>query len=502
MPEDATGEGFGAQTKFHSVQASARVGDVTGSCRNDLRPQMPLRQESWQGRAGGGLTEQEGFRWNHAAQPSSSSVHVPRAHGAKGQGRQEYAAACPNVFGRIDGLGRGMTEPRDARRAARALRHERALLAGRQAHRELVEEAEQCASQQENVQQFAERLRALGFSDQKGDQYELPGGGQAVMVDLMVLREAKEAATDIWQAIRDAVAVAVRHAEARVNESWESAWAEQKRQLRAERSRARVLGERMRSARALGRRAQALASPCWEACKPVLAEAKCSETPSSWASVMPLVNAVDGLAHEAAALSDRAQEVFESVAKVEGETETVAPSSFPPSCTEWQEWEAEACYRPVGAPRQEWIGWWRAGALVERLPTQSAVVLQAAVRGCTVRTRMRRRVAGRGEVGGGDEGDSDDEYASAEEEAGAVERDGEGGSAAEARGGGRSELTERPDRGKAEEGGGSSPGAGVGGMKRWSCPWCSWSDDVGRTPLAITTPGASGVLRCPNCGKG
>ena len=197
---------------------------------------------------------------------------------------------------------------------------------------------------------------------------------------------------------------------------WESAWAEQKRQLRYERSRARLLGERMRSARALGRRARVLSSRCLAVCKPVLREAS-SEAPS-WASVMPLVNAVQGLAQEAASLNGRAQEVFETVAKVEGEKEMEAPSSFPPSGTEWQEWEAEACYRPVGAPRQEWIGWWLPGTLVERHPTQSVVVLQAAARGGAVRRWMRRRVAGRGEAGG-DEGDSSgDEYDSAEEQAG------------------------------------------------------------------------------------
>ena len=193
--------------------------------------------------------------------------------------------------------------------------------------------------------------------DQPGDQ---PGDQLGDLFDRIA---NSEAAIDIRRVIRDAVAVAVREAEERVNNSWESAWVEQKRQLRYERSRARLLGERMRSARALGRRARVLSSRCLAVCKPVLREAS-SEAPS-WASVMPLVNAVQGLAQEAASLNGRAQEVFETVAKVEGEKEMEAPSSFPPSGSEWQEWEAEACYRPVGAPRQEWIGcggsrgrWW------------------------------------------------------------------------------------------------------------------------------------------------
>ena len=82
--------------------------------------------------------------------------------------------------------------------------------------------------------------------DRRGDQ---PGDQLGDLFDRIA---NSEAAIDIRRVIRDAVAVAVREAEERVNNSWESAWAEQKRQLRYERSRARLLGERMRSARALG----------------------------------------------------------------------------------------------------------------------------------------------------------------------------------------------------------------------------------------------------------
>ena len=88
----------------------------------------------------------------------------------------------------------------------------------------------------ENMPQFK------SGGDRRGDQ---PGDQLGDLFDRIA---NSEAAIDIRRAIRDAVAVAVREAEERVNNSWESAWAEQKRQLRYERSRARLLGERMRSA--------------------------------------------------------------------------------------------------------------------------------------------------------------------------------------------------------------------------------------------------------------
>ena len=166
----------------------------------------------------------------------------------------------------------------------------------------------------------------------------------------------------------------------------------------------------MRSARALGRRAAALAHRCRAECKPVLDAVRRAEVPS-WETVQPLVDAVEGLEDEALALSDRAQEVFKTVAKVNGVPEVEAPSSFPSSCIEWQEWEAEACYCAVEAPRREWVGWWREGQLVARQPTSSAIRVQAAVRGWAVRRRMAECV-----LDACSDGDDSDEYMSAEED--------------------------------------------------------------------------------------
>ena len=116
----------------------------------------------------------------------------------------------------------------------------------------------------------------------------------------------------------------------------------------------------MRSARALARRARAAASCCALVVKPVLKAAGRGEA-ATWEAVLPLANAVVGLEREANALSERAREVFETVAKVEAAEEEEAPSTFPASSAEWEEWEAEACFRPADAQRREWAGWWRAG---------------------------------------------------------------------------------------------------------------------------------------------
>lgn len=347
------------------------------------------------------------------AEPYSTGARAQSARLRRGGGRWK-SDSCRRyellVQQNISDLNEALNAPRVTRRAGRVLRHDMLRLAGRKAHQQLAEEAERGDGQLDRVQRFLGCLRTLGSSGQKSGQILLPDGTQAVLVDSSVLRAAEDAAREVQQATRDAVAVAVLQAEARVNASWEAAWREQKQQLRHERSRARQLGERMRSARALGRRAAALAHRCRVECKPVLDAVRRAEA-LSWETVQPLVGAVEGLEDEALALSDRAQEVFETVAKVNGVPEVEAPSSFPSGGVEWQEWEAEACYCAVEAPRREWVGWWREGQLVARQPTSSAIRVQAAVRGWAVRRRVAECVLDACSDGG-----DSDEYRSAEED--------------------------------------------------------------------------------------
>ena len=303
-------------------------------------------------------------------------------------------------------------EPRAAKQTTRALRYQMELLKGRLAHRELLREAELCAKQQQRAQQFAARVGALVSGGRQSGRRPAMDGGGLVLVEAAALEEARVAASAVQQAIRDEVAVAVRAAEERVHSSWEAAWLKQKAALRRARSRSIALRDRMRSARGLSRRAQALSSRCYRACEPLREARRRGEAPT-WDLVAPLMDCVDGVEREVSALGVRAREVFETVALSEAETDIVPPSELRESSPEWQEWEVEASLRRVDAPGEEWAARWRAGWLVAHRPSGRVVRLQAAVRGWIARRQARATVddEDRGSAS------EDDEYASAEEEA-------------------------------------------------------------------------------------
>ena len=312
-------------------------------------------------------------------------------------------------------------EPCSAKRAARVLRYQTALLQGRRAHRELLLEAEQCVVQRQNAQQCAARLRALVRGGRMGGRGSERSNDGFVLVEAAVLEEAKDAANAVLRTISDAVAVAVREAEERVHSSWEDAWLKQKAALRRERARSVALRNRMRSARGLSRRAQALSGRCYRLCEPLWEARRRGESPT-WELVAPLMDGVDGLDREAGALATRAQEVFATLAMSEAEEGVVAPSELSESSPEWQEWEVEASLPVVGASREERFRASRApGELAMLRPTSVTVRLQAAVRGWIVRRRARATVE---EEEGGSESD-DEGYASAEEEAAEALEEGE-----------------------------------------------------------------------------
>ena len=132
-------------------------------------------------------------------------------------GRIESKAAAA----RVADLRERLVQSGGTGHAVKALRYELQLQEGRMALQRLDAEVQSSAAQRGLAQLWLENLDP----------------------------QQAEAARQI---LRGAVADAVLQAEACVQSSWEAAWAEQKRQLRWERSRARVLGDRMRSARALG----------------------------------------------------------------------------------------------------------------------------------------------------------------------------------------------------------------------------------------------------------
>ena len=274
-----------------------------------------------------------------------------------------YAAAqckeMEEVLFRLQGLESATKSQRMSRGAARGLTYQTEMLRGRLALRALLQEAELCVLLRQNAQQFKERLQALVPRGREGGRGLGSGTDGLVLVDAAALRDARDAAASVQQAVRDAIAVAVRQAEERVHSSWERAWDEQGRQLRRARARVRPLAERMRSARGLGRRAQALGSRCYAACKPLLEARSRGEAPT-WGLVMPLVDAADGLMREADALSARTSEVCAAIGRPVEEA-VVAPSEERvESSPEWQEWEVEASLRRVDAPGEEWAWRWRA----------------------------------------------------------------------------------------------------------------------------------------------
>ena len=258
---------------------------------------------------------------------------------------KDHAVSCQgleDVFFRLRSFDESCwKEPRGAKRAARVLRYQTELLQGRRAHRELLREAEQCAAERRSTQQFAGCVRALVSRGRQSGRCSEAGRGGLVLVEAAVLEEAREAADSVQQAIRDAVAVAVRQAEERVHSSWENAWLEQKAALRRARSRSAALRDRMRSARGLSRRAQALGYCCYRSCEPLREARRRGEAPT-WDLVAPLMDWAEGVEREVGALGVRAREVFETVALSEAETDVVPPSELSESTPEWQEWEMEA----------------------------------------------------------------------------------------------------------------------------------------------------------------
>ena len=315
-----------------------------------------------------------------------------------------------DVFFRLQSVESAIESRRLSSRAARGLRYQSELLRGRLAHRALLQEAEECVSLQKNAQQFRARLQALVPCGRMGGRGLGSGEDGLVLVEAAALRDARDAAASMQRSVRDAIAVAVRRAEERVHSSWECAWDRQREQLRRERKRARPLAERMRSARGLSRRAQALGSRCYAMCKPLLEARSRGEAPT-WGLVMPLVDAADDLMREADALSARTGEVCAAMGRPV-EEEVVAPSQEGvESSQEWQEWEVEASLPRGGAP----------GELASLRPTAVTVRLQAAARGWMVRRRARAAV----EEGEGGSASDDDEYASAEEEAAEASERGE-----------------------------------------------------------------------------
>ena len=366
---------------------------------------------------------------------------------------EHVAAECKEleeVFFRLQGVESALASQRLSRGAARGLRWQAELLKGRQAFRALLREAELCVPLQKNVQQFRARTQAL-VSGGRMRGRELGGSEDGlVLVDAAALCDARDAAESVQQAVRDAITVAVRRAEERVHCSWERAWGAQKAQLR--RVRARPLMERMRSVRGLGRRAQALGGRCHAACNPLL-EARSRGEALTWNLVAPLVEATEGLAREADALSVRASQVCAAIGRP-AEDAIAAPSEeCCESSPEWQEWEADASLARGG---RFGVGPGRApGELVSLRPTAVTVRLQAAVRGWMVRRRARATVDEEDGGSASDDDGCDDEYASAEEEA------------AEAREGGEEESREGESRllvwgvGAGAKGGASWPRADV-----------------------------------------
>ena len=268
--------------------------------------------------------------------------------------REHAAAQCSgmeDVLCRLRGIESAVESQRLSRGAARGLRFQTELLGGRLACRALLQEAELCVPLQQNAQQFKARLQALVPRGRESGRGLGSGTDGLVLVEAAALRDARDAAESVQQAVRDAVAVAVRQAEERVHGSWERAWAEQKEQLRRARRRVRPLAERMRSARGLGRRASALGSRCYAACKPLLEARSRGEAPT-WDLVMPLVDAADGVMREADALYARTSEVCAAIGRPV-EDAVVAPSEEGmESSPEWQEWELEASLRSMRPGRR------------------------------------------------------------------------------------------------------------------------------------------------------
>ena len=373
--------------------------------------------------------EETSQRGGYEAGPRHSAASPP-SFGGPGSGaepaQEHVAGECKElveVLARLRSVERELTSRRMSSREARGLKYQAELLRGRLAHRALLREAEESVSLHRNAQQFRARLQALVPRGRMGGRGLGSGEDGLVLVEAAALRDARDAAESVRRAFRDAIAVAVRKAEERVHRSWEQAWEEQGKQLRRVRTRARPLMERMRSARGLGRRAQAVGSRCYAACKPLLEAHSRGEAPT-WGLVLPLVDVTDDLRREADALAVRTAEVCAAIGRPVEETVLAPSQACRESSPEWQEWEVEASLPRVGASREEQVRTWRApGELAMLRPTGVTVRLQAAVRGWMAR-RQARVAEGECEEDGGSESDSD-EYASAEEEAAGASEGGE-----------------------------------------------------------------------------
>ena len=106
---------------------------------------------------------------------------------------------------RLQGLESATKSQRMSRGAARGLTYQTEMLRGRLALRALLQEAELCVSLRQNAQQFKERLQALVPRGREGGRGLGSGTDGLVLVDAAALRDARDAAASVQQAVRDAI---------------------------------------------------------------------------------------------------------------------------------------------------------------------------------------------------------------------------------------------------------------------------------------------------------
>ena len=232
--------GGARQADGEGGQPLERARDSFGACSKALRQDSLQQQERRQigvPMAEGGVGGRRQVDERAEIYSTGAQAQSARLWGGGGRWKSDSCRRYELLVQQnISDLNEALNAPHVTRRAGRVLRHDMLRMAGRKAHQQLAEEAERGDGQLDRVQRFLGCLRTLGSSGQKSGQILLPDGTQAVLVDSSVLRAAEDAAREMQQATRDAVAVAVLQAEARVNASWEAAWREQKQQLRHERS--------------------------------------------------------------------------------------------------------------------------------------------------------------------------------------------------------------------------------------------------------------------------
>ena len=250
------------------------------------------------------------------------------------------------------------------RKAVKQLLYRSRLTAAKFAHGALAIEASADAVRRGGVQLWEEQLSKAAQQLGAARYERTEGGRRMVLVDEEAVRAASAAARTAHAAVRDAVRSAALQAEARVQSSWEDAWAERSRQLREARHDRHVLRKRLHSARGLGRRT-ALAAR-WM--RLMLSNARWDRrdgTAPTWESLEPLLDAAEAMAVEADSLGTRAEQIFASVGA------PIDEDVLPPASSTDGESEVE---------REDPRHWW-----ADRPRHHSSVRVQASVRGWLVR---------------------------------------------------------------------------------------------------------------------